>query len=62
MAAAMMQRMSVVSLNAPAMSLGLVPSEPRMEREEKVMLAGVPSLPLSMSSGGMARSSSSHHG
>ena len=57
-----MQKMRVVSLRAPAMSLGLVPSEPMMDRDENVMLAGVPSLPLSRSNGGIAKSSRSHHG
>lgn len=58
----MRQRVSVVSLRAPAMSLGLVPSEPMMERDEKVMLAGVPSFPLSRSNGGIANRSRNHHG
>lgn len=52
----------MVSLNAPAMSLGRLPSDPMMESEEKVILAGVPILPLSMSNGGIAKRSRNHHG
>lgn len=57
-----MQKISEVSFSAPAISLGLFPSEPMIESEEKVMLAGVPSLPLSMSNGGIAKRSRNHHG
>jgi len=62
MAAAVMQKISVVSFSAPAMSLGFVPSDPMMESEEKVMLAGEPSFPLNMSNGGIAKRSRNHHG
>lgn len=57
-----MQKISVVSFSAPAMSLGFVPNEPMMESEEKVMLAGVPSLPLSISNGGITKRSRNHQG
>ncbi len=57
-----MQKISVVNFNAPAMSLGLFPSDPMIESEEKVILAGVPSFPLSMSTGGIAKRSKNHHG
>ncbi len=62
MAAAAIQKIRVVTFSAPAMSLGFVPSDPIMESEEKVILAGVPSLPLSMSNGGIAKRSRNHHG
>ena len=62
MAAAMIQRIRVVNLSDPAISLGLVPSEAMIESDEKVMLAGVPNLPLRMNSRGMVRRRSSHQG
>lgn len=54
--------MRLLNFTAPAMSRGLVPSELMIDREEKVMLAGVPSLPLKNSKRGSSSKSKSHQG
>ena len=58
----MRHKIRLVNLNEPAMSRGFIPKVPMIEREEKVILAGVPNLPFKRSKRGIKSKRSNHQG